>query len=68
MIYFDSEQRCCNFSFDFVVITDNLQIPWELAFLPNGEMLITERPGKVYLTGKGRSATQEVQGKGYMCV
>jgi len=29
------------------VIVENLTIPWDIAFLPNGEMLITEREGKL---------------------
>lgn len=32
---------------DIEVIEKNLNIPWELAFLPNGGMLVTERPGRV---------------------
>lgn len=32
---------------DQVVIVENLTIPWDVAFLPNGEMLITEREGKL---------------------
>lgn len=29
------------------VVTDGLEIPWGLAWLPNGDMLITERPGRL---------------------
>ncbi|KKS07880.1 hypothetical protein A3K01_00050 [candidate division WWE3 bacterium RIFOXYD1_FULL_43_17] len=29
------------------IIVENLDTPWELAFLPNGDLLITERPGNL---------------------
>src|SRR3972149_8650073 len=33
------------------VIASNLEIPWELVFLPDGRMLVTERPGRLLLIG-----------------
>lgn len=32
---------------DIKIIAQNLDIPWEIAFLPNGDMLVTERSGKL---------------------
>ncbi len=37
---------------DIEIIADNLQIPWEIAFLPDGDLLVTERPGTIKRIGK----------------
>lgn len=34
---------------DVEVIVENLNIPWEVGFLPGGELLVTERPGTLLL-------------------
>ncbi len=36
------------------IIADNLHIPWEIAFLPDGDLLVTERPGTLKRIGKER--------------
>ncbi len=39
---------------DIEIIAENLQIPWEIAFLPDGDLLVTERPGMLKRIGKER--------------
>ncbi len=34
------------------IIAENLHIPWEIAFLPDGDLLVTERPGTLKRIGK----------------
>ncbi|HEY5665208.1 MAG TPA: PQQ-dependent sugar dehydrogenase, partial [Gammaproteobacteria bacterium] len=29
------------------ILTNDLESPWSLAFLPDGDMLLTERPGRL---------------------
>jgi len=34
------------------VIAEGLEIPWDIAFLPGGDLLVSERPGRVVRVGK----------------
>ena len=34
------------------VVAENLEIPWDIAFLPDGKMLVSERPGRLLLMDK----------------
>jgi glucose/arabinose dehydrogenase len=38
--------------FRVVKLVEGLQNPWALAFLPDGRMLVTERPGRLRIIGK----------------
>jgi len=50
------------------VVVSELEIPWEIAFLPGGEYLVTERPGRLLIIGNGRTeidiegVTQKAEG------
>jgi glucose/arabinose dehydrogenase len=37
------------------VVADGLSVPWEIAFLPNGDLLVTERTGQLVRIGRERS-------------
>lgn len=41
--------------FTLEVIAENLNIPWELAFLPSGDILVTERVGRLINVTTGKS-------------
>jgi glucose/arabinose dehydrogenase len=46
-----------------VKVVEGLEYPWGLAFLPDGRMLVTERPGRLRIVGKdGRLEAQPVTG------
>ena len=42
------------------VIADGLEIPWGLAILPSGDLLVTERPGRVRLIQAGEVVPEPV--------
>jgi glucose/arabinose dehydrogenase len=44
----------------FSIVAENLDTPWALAFLPGGDMLITERPGRVRIVTNGRLSSKPV--------
>lgn len=41
-------------------VVTGLEVPWGIAFLPNRDMLVTERPGRVRLVRDGKLVSQPV--------
>src|SRR3989344_3405574 len=39
-------------------VSEDLNIPWEIAFLPDGEILVTERPGFLKRIGQNGQSTK----------
>lgn len=44
------------------VVTDRLEVPWSIAFLPDGRMLVTERAGRLRVIEDGKLRPEAVQG------
>src|SRR5215831_7191511 len=45
-----------------VLITDALTQPWAMAFLPGGDMLVTERGGRMRMVHEGRLSSTDIGG------
>src|SRR5688500_9470162 len=45
-----------------VTVVDGLVQPWSIAFLPGGDILITERPGRLRIVRQGKLLPQPVDG------
>jgi len=43
-------------------VVDNLEHPWSVAFLPNGDILVTERPGRLRRIENGRLLSTPIAG------
>jgi glucose/arabinose dehydrogenase len=41
------------------VVAEGLEVPWEIAFLPAGDALVTERPGRIRLLERGGRLREE---------
>ena len=46
----------------YSTLIENLEHPWSLAFLPGGDMLITERPGRLRMVRNGELLDQPIPG------
>jgi len=55
---YESEQH----DFRVVTVADGLAHPWGMAFLPGGEMLVTERDGRLRVVRDGKLLPQPVSG------
>lgn len=47
---------------DIEVVAQNLNVPWEIVFLPAGDMLVTERPGRLLRIGAETKVISEISG------
>jgi len=46
--------------FRIETVASGLEVPWAIAFLPNGSMLFTERPGRVRIVENGKLRNEPV--------
>jgi aldose sugar dehydrogenase len=49
-------------SFKIERVADGLDTPWGLAFLPDGRMLVSERPGRLRIVEPGRGVVASISG------
>jgi glucose/arabinose dehydrogenase len=54
--------RSADHDYRVVTVAEGLVNPWSIAFLPGGDMLVTERPGRLRLVRKGKLLDQPVEG------
>ncbi len=54
--------RSANHDYRVVTVADGLITPWSMAFLPGGDMLITERPGRLRLVRNGVLRMAPIEG------
>ncbi len=49
-------------TFRVVTVVEGLVHPWSMAFLPNGDMLVTEKPGRLRIVRQGKLLPDPVPG------
>jgi aldose sugar dehydrogenase len=58
----DAPEKISNVAFETVTIVEGLVNPWSVAFLPNGKMLVTERPGRLRVVSAEGALSEPVAG------
>lgn len=51
-----------DFSYKLETVSDQLEYPWAMTFLPNHQMLITERPGRLRIVTQAGEVSAPIQG------
>lgn len=51
-----------DYQFTATTVVDGLDIPWSMTWLPNGDMLVTERPGRLRIVRNGSLLAAPVEG------
>jgi glucose/arabinose dehydrogenase len=54
--------RTANHDYRLFTVADGLEHPWSIAFLPGGDMLVTERPGRLRIVRNGELLAESVPG------
>ena len=49
-------------TFKIEILARNIETPWGLAFLPDGRLLVTERPGRIRIVENGKLLPEPVKG------
>jgi hypothetical protein len=58
----DTVLRSALHDYRVATVVDALVQPWSIAFLPGGDILITERPGRLRIVRNGKLLPQAVEG------
>jgi glucose/arabinose dehydrogenase len=58
----DGIRRSAMHGYRVVKVADGLVNPWSMTFLPGGDMLVTERPGRLRIIRNGRLVAEPVHG------
>jgi glucose/arabinose dehydrogenase len=54
--------RTANVAFDVVTVASGFENPWSVAFLPDGKMLVSERPGRLRVVSADGASSAAVTG------
>jgi aldose sugar dehydrogenase len=58
----DTTYRSSLHDYRVVTVAEGLEQPWSIAFLPGGDQLVTERPGRLRIIRGGKLLPQAVEG------